>query len=80
MVIIKMSNDYNMEIAKQLGSIDARLKNIEETNNKQWEEYKTLDGRIRSVEVKNAGISATVSGFVAVGIMAIKHSFTTQGN
>lgn len=71
-----MENDTNLQIAKALGSIDARLANIEANNMAQWAKLETMDGRLRSVEVKNAGISATVSGVVAIGIMAIKQGFT----
>lgn len=68
-------SDINNEVITRLAVIDERLANIQENNNAQWEKISKIDDRLRTAEIKNAGVSATVAGLVAIGISAIKNGF-----
>lgn len=67
-----MDDATKQALFTQLGEMNAKLDGLKDDNTKQWDKMEKMDTRLRGQEVRSAGISATVAGFLAIGIDAIK--------
>lgn len=64
-------------LARELGSISAKLDNLHEGQKAHAEKLDSMDARLRTVEKKSAFNGAVAGGVVTVAIGLIKNSFTS---
>lgn len=65
-------SDLAPELARELGSISAKLDSLHEGQRQHTQKLDAMDGRLRAVERKSALNGAVAGGVVAVAVGLIK--------
>ncbi|MEO0368010.1 MAG: hypothetical protein AAF197_04400 [Pseudomonadota bacterium] len=69
-----MDEQTKQDLFRSLGSIESRLDALESSLKDNSEKLEKVDCRVRSTEIKSAGLSSILAFIVSVGMNLIKGS------